>query len=154
MLSDWTNGTKNLTIKHCSSIGQLAYFVVKKDIPRDRFAITCEGNFVVCINNPVLSEPLSSLAGFASAGANNALWLLSKPLTLAERSAGGNAFLPGPLLKAAPNSEGSSTPQDPLKRYRLKRGQPAATMASDGGPVGVRTEYFPEIPAIPPEFFQ
>ncbi|HTI50272.1 MAG TPA: hypothetical protein VL475_04950 [Planctomycetaceae bacterium] len=143
------NFTRNLSIGHSTFVGQVAYLTSPKDL-----AVNCQDNLVLCVANPFLAEPPLPPAGLANRGAHNALWLTSRPLTADERNADANALLPGPLLRLAPVPEGASTPKDPLKRYRLKRGQPAATLATDGGPAGVRTDFFPELPALPNEFFQ
>lgn len=52
-----------------------------------------------------------------------------------------------------PQFEGASSPKDPYRSYRLKKNHPGARMASDGGPVGVRFEYLPDLPVLPPQFF-
>lgn len=54
--------------------------------------------------------------------------------------------LPTPPLRTAPRFEGASNAKDPYRSYRLRKGQAAATMAADGGPLGVRIEYLPDPP--------
>ncbi|MBI2480679.1 MAG: hypothetical protein HYV60_19250 [Planctomycetia bacterium] len=55
--------------------------------------------------------------------------------------------LPVPPMNVAPKFEGVGTSKDPYRQYRLRKGQPAATAAADGGPIGVRIEYLPDMPA-------
>lgn len=55
--------------------------------------------------------------------------------------------MPVPPMNVAPSFEGIGTSKDPYRQYRLRKGQPAATAAADGGPIGVRIEYLPDMPA-------
>jgi|GEM_PF-1374216 len=54
--------------------------------------------------------------------------------------------MPAPSLTSPPRFEGASSPKDPYRGYRLRKGQPAITMAADGGPIGARVEYLPTWP--------
>jgi serine/threonine protein kinase len=77
------------------------------------------------------------------AGSNNGLWVGTTALSSQARTQGMNALLPGPLLTQPPRFTGT---KGAWSRYRLARRQPCSTLAADGGPMGARIEYLPEMP--------
>lgn len=112
--------------------------------------VRAEDNFLLPTQQSILTvEDAGVLRGATHSGSNNAIWSGTAPLTPQEREAGANALFAGPLLKAPPVPDGPGSPRDPLQKYRLKKGQPAASMARDGGTVGVRFEYLPTLPPEP-----
>jgi serine/threonine protein kinase len=108
--------------------------------------LVSEENLVISTGAPFQFDDLAVLRDTFTTGSLNALWAGTRPFTPLERGEGVNALLPGPVLSAAPQPEGPAAARDPLRPYRLKRPQQAATMAGDGGTVGVRFEYLPDLP--------
>lgn len=122
------------------------------------FSILADDNIVVATGSPFSnSGPFSYFADAKRAGSNNALWVGGSRIGQTDRMSGVNGLLPGPALSARPIFEGPGSAKDPYRQWRLRKGQPAATMARDGGPVGVRFEYLPDLPdaaQLPKELFQ
>ncbi|HUG69377.1 MAG TPA: protein kinase [Pirellulaceae bacterium] len=141
--------SRAIHVDSCSVLGPLVYIVPKEDLP---LMMHCSNNFVMTTSAVIKFQDLSAIRGVSASGSNNALWLGQRPLTEEERVGDVNAFLPGPRLQSVPMPEGRSTPKDIYGGYRLKKGQPAAKMATDGAPVGVRFEYMPDVPGLPPGF--
>lgn len=142
--------SRAIHVDSCSIMGQLAYIVPKEALP---LILHCSNNFVMTTSAVIKFQDLSAIRGVSASGSNNALWIGQRPLTEEERVGDVNAFLPGPRLQSVPMPEGRSTTKDVYASYRLKKGQPAAKMAADGGPVGVRFEYMPDLLGLPPGFF-
>jgi hypothetical protein len=136
----------DLMLSHCSVFGQA--LDVKLYNEADFASIRATRNLVVQTGAGtfVTLEPTASMPRVSVRGADNVIAWSNRPVPDAERNSGTNAIFPGPKLTSAPVPEGTSTARDVYRPFRLKKGQPAATMAGDGGPVGVRFEYLPEIP--------
>ena len=94
-------------------------------------------------------DPSTAMTRVQADGSKNCLSLASRLVPAAERNAAPNSLLPGPVLAFVPISEGSSTPKDMYRAFRLRKGQPLATAADDGGPIGARFEYLPDPPTLP-----
>jgi hypothetical protein len=114
--------------------------------------LTAIGNLVIGADAGKLAEcNQPSLIPFVTiAGTDNLITWSGRLLTETERLQEVNAIFPGPDVKSRPVPEGSSTAKDPYRQFRLKKGQPASSMAADGGEVGARFEYLPD---LPPGFF-
>jgi serine/threonine protein kinase len=118
----------------------------------DHLNLAAIGNLVIAADAGKLAEcNQPSLIPFVTiAGADNLIASSGRLLTETERLQEVNAIFPGPNVKSRPIPEGSSTAKDPYRQFRLKKGQPASSMAADGGEAGARFEYLPE---LPPGFF-
>lgn len=108
--------------------------------------IDCVENVVLSSAPPFRSDDAAIFRGIQPRGARNALWTGTRQLATQERNEGGNRFFPGPVIKLPPISETTGNTRDPFRKFRLKKGHPATTMAEDGGPVGVRVKYLPTPP--------
>ena len=119
-----------------------------------RVDITASENLVISDSPPleINSSSVKQVQGYD--GRNNAVWLTTRPLAVGERDKDLFGLFPGPLLKAAPQPEGTGAAKEPYRKYRLKKNQPSATLASDGGPAGIRSEYLPDLPSVPISFLQ
>lgn len=137
----------NFQFSACTILGMLC----SRGYPE---SLTTRDNFIYGPEKLFSTEIREALGKIHVAGANNCLWIGRRTMTAKERSSGAAGLFPGPVMKSLPVSEGASTPKDPYRRYRLKRGQLAGKMSADGGPVGVRIKYLPKLPAVPPVFFQ
>ena len=105
-------------------------------------------NLVIAVGAAMNIAPAGIVRDIVHAGSHNALWTGTQALSKEDREAGVNSLIPGPVLDTAPLlNGGESTPKDPYRPYRLKKGSGLLTMASDGGPVGARLEYLPDLPS-------
>ena len=106
-------------------------------------------NLVLSSGAVVVFHPAEKVRDIVHAGSRNALWVGAQPLNESDRLAGVNGLFPGPALETAPQLfGGESLSKDPWRPYRLKKGSTLSTLASDGGPVGVRIEYLPDLPPV------
>ncbi len=154
--------TETLTFTHCVVAGASAFYLSESSrgasvflwgntflnavggISKPPVAIYASDNLVVTPAAP-FSLTADVLRNSSATGSNNALWVGSGPLSPTDRAADMNALLPGPAMAQPPRflSAASGT----WGRYRLSRRQAYSTLAADGGPVGARLEYLPEMPA-------
>ncbi len=142
-------GQSSIRMVRCSVFGQalcLTFF------GSPHLHLTAIGNLVIAADAGKLAEcNQPSLIPFVTiAGTDNLITWSGRLLTETERLQEVNAIFPGPDVKSRPVPEGSSTAKDPYRQFRLKKGQPASSMAADGGEVGARFEYLPD---LPPGFF-
>lgn len=117
------------------------------------FSTSCEDNLVVSKGSIFGLHPYVIGRG-EKRGARNAVWEGTRPSSANKRSEGALGFIPGPILPYPPQPSGRSTASSPYRSFELKEKQPAATMAHDGGPVGIRAQYLPKLPGLPRTFFQ
>jgi serine/threonine protein kinase len=137
----------DLKLNSCTLIGSISGLNYAR-------VLRANDNFVYSSMTLFPPEVAGALSSIRVDGANNCLWLGERRMTEAERSGGVAGLIRGPLIASVPTTEGTAIPRDPLRRYRLKKGQPAAKMAADGGPVGLRFEYLPDLSALPTAFFE
>lgn len=99
-------------------------------------------NLVVCPDRPLLISA-DALRNALYRGSNNGLWLTNQALAPNDREQGINALLPGPPMAQPPRFLGGTS--NAWGYYRLNPKQAYSNLAADGGPVGVRTEYLPQM---------
>lgn len=121
------------------------------DVDVDGMIFRCANNFVASPIAPFAID-IAAMTSAVKAGGDNALWLGARALTETERKSGANLLMSGPVLKTMPTAVATGASKDPYGRFRLKAGQAAAKMASDGGPAGARIELMPTLPALPPDY--
>ncbi len=140
------NTESDLVLSDCSVFGQALFLNVYD--PKLAIRARCQRNLVVQTGGGtfVSLEPSASLSRVNYDGLDNCISWSDRIVPAAERDRGLNAMLPGSKLSSIPLPEGSPLAKDLYRPFRLKKGQPAAKMAPDGGPVGVRFEYLPELP--------
>lgn len=156
------NGVPRITLANCVLAGGLGIHTYTLDSPcvvylwgntffgstmtsGTALHVHAADNLVVAPDTP-FSLKFETLAKCTVTGSNNGLWVATGPLSPADRAAGFNALLPGPVMAQPPQflTAGSrgSWPQFRLAR----RKQAYSTLAADGGSVGARVEYLPEMP--------
>jgi len=118
-------GNTWLEMENCTFHGRL---VTMHTAPRSAKVEDC---IIFCAPNPVVSHPPGQVDTVNVRGGNNAVWMLNAPLTAQTRNIGPMRWMPGPLLTKQPLLD---------RNYQLKGRQPASTMATDGGAVGIRLE--------------
>ncbi len=147
-LSTYAEANKEsvLVLSDCSVFGQALFLNVYD--PMHAIRVRCQRNLVVQTGGGtfVSLEPSASSSRVNYDGLDNCISWSDRIVPAAERDRGLNAMLPGSTLSSLPLPEGSTLARDLYRPFRLKKGQPAAKMAPDGGPVGVRFEYLPELP--------
>ncbi|MCL6501737.1 MAG: protein kinase [Pirellulales bacterium] len=110
----------------------------------NKLACQARDNLVVAPDQP-FQMSADALRAALHGGSNNGLWIGTTALSSQARVHGLNALLPGPLMTQPPRFAGGT--DGAWAHYRLARRQPYSTLAADGGPVGARVEYLPELPA-------
>jgi hypothetical protein len=99
-------------------------------------SVHVENSIIFCAPNPVLTNPPGLVDSVNISGGSNAVWMPSSPITAQNRNQGPLRWMPGPTLSRMPTLD---------KSYQLKsRQKELTTMATDGGPVGIRLERFPK----------
>lgn len=113
-------------------------------LPPETRAFTWEArdNLVVCPERPLWISA-DALRGATYTGSNNGLWLSTHVVAPNDRRQGINALLPGPPMAQPPRFLAGAS--GAWSYYRLDRKQAYSNLAADGGAVGVRTEYLPEM---------